>query len=47
MTSAMRACGVGEQELQEVIAALGPLAKHMVNADEDVPREPMGDAFLR
>lgn len=47
MTSAMRACGVGEQELQEVIAALGPLAKHMVNADEDVPREPMGDAVLQ
>lgn len=46
MTSALRACGVGEQELQEVIAALGPLAKHMVNAHEDVPRAPLGDAFL-
>ena len=34
MTSAMRAAG------------LGPLARQMVNATEDVPREPMGDAFL-
>jgi hemoglobin len=25
---------------------LGPLAQHMVNAHEDVPREPLGDAFM-
>jgi hypothetical protein len=37
---------VPEQELQEILAALGQLARHMVNADEDVPREPLGDARL-
>lgn len=46
MTSAMRAAGLAEQELQEILAGLGPLARHMVNASEDVPRAPMGDAFL-
>src|SRR5690606_3233720 len=33
MTEALRACGVGEQEVQEILAGLGPLARHMVNAD--------------
>lgn len=46
MGEAFRAAGVGEQEIQEVFAGLGPLAKHMINADEDVPREPLGDAWL-
>lgn len=46
MTSAMRAVGLAEQELQEILAGLGPLARHMVNASEDVPREPMDDAVL-
>ena len=46
MTSALRAAGLAEQELQEILAGLGPLARHMVNATEDVPRTPMGDAFL-
>ena len=44
--SALRAAEVPEQELQEILAALGQLARHMVNADEDVPREPMDDARL-
>ncbi|MCK9487341.1 MAG: globin [Dehalococcoidia bacterium] len=46
MTEALRACGVGEQEVQEVLVDLGPLARHMVNADQDVPREPLGDVRL-
>lgn len=46
MTSAIRAAGVAEQELQEILAGLGPLAKHMVNAGENVPREPMSNSFL-
>lgn len=46
MISAFRECGVGEQEIAEIVAGLGPLAKHMVNAKDDVPREPIGDAFL-
>lgn len=46
MGEAFRAAGVGEQEMQEVFADLGPLARHMVNADQDVPRDPLGDAFL-
>ncbi|MDA0270414.1 MAG: hypothetical protein O2798_11575 [Chloroflexi bacterium] len=43
---ALRAAGVDEPEIAEVLAALGPMARHMVNADQDVPREPIGDAFL-
>ena len=46
MTSALRAANIGERELQEILAGLGPLAHHMVNAGEDVPREPLGDARL-
>lgn len=46
MTEALRACDVGEQEIQEILAGLGPLARHMVNADQDVPRTPPGNAFL-
>jgi len=40
MGEAFRAAGVAEREMQEVFAGLGPLAKHMVNADDDVPRTP-------
>ena len=29
-----------------VFERFGPLAHHMVNADQDVPREPLGDARL-
>ena len=46
MGEAFRAAGVGEPEIAEVFADLGPLARHMVNADQDVPRGPIGDAFL-
>ena len=46
MGQAFRDAGIGEQEMAEVFADLGPLARHMVNADQDVPRDPMGDAFL-
>ncbi len=46
-TTAMREAGVGEQEIAEVLSGLGPLAHHMVNAGDDVPRSPLGDAFLR
>lgn len=47
MGEALRAAGVPEREMQEVFADLGPLAKHMVNADQDVPREPLKETFLR
>ena len=43
----MRAAGVGEPEIAEVLNGLGPLARHMVNADEDVPRDPMGNVRLQ
>ena len=46
MGTAFRDAGVGEQEMQEVFAGLGPLARHMVNAHENVPRAPLGDARL-
>ena len=46
MAEAFRAAGVGEPEIAEVFADLGPLAHHMVNAGQDVPRAPLGDAFL-
>jgi hemoglobin len=47
MTEAMRAAGVGEPEIAEILSGLGPLAHHMVNANQDVPREPLGNAFLQ
>ena len=47
MGEAFRAAGVPEREMQEVFAGLGPLAKHMVNAGEDVPREPLTETFLQ
>lgn len=46
MGEAFRAVGVGEQEMAEVFADLGPLARHMVNAHQDVPRAPLGDVRL-
>ena len=46
MGDALRAAGVEESEFAEIMAGLGPLAKHMANADEDVPREPLEDAQL-
>jgi hemoglobin len=46
MIQAFRDCGVGEPEVAELVASFGPMAKHMINADEDVPREPLGDVRL-
>ena len=38
--------GVSEEIVGVVFERFGPLAHHMVNADQDVPREPLGDARL-
>jgi len=46
MIQAFRDCGVGEDEVAEVVAVFGPMAKHMVNANDDVPRDPIGDLKL-
>lgn len=46
MIQSFRDHEVGEPEIAEIVAVFGPMAKHMVNADEDVPREPIGDAYL-
>ncbi len=46
MIQAFRDQGVDEPEIAEIVAVFGPMAKHMVNADEDVPRDPIGDIFL-
>ncbi len=46
MGEALRAAGVGEPEIAEILTGLGPMARHMINADQPVPREPLGDAFL-
>jgi hemoglobin len=39
MRQAMHDEGVGEADLRQIFEALGPLAHHMVNADQDVPRD--------
>ncbi len=46
MIESFRYCGIGEQELAEVVAIFGPMAKHMVNANDNVPREPLADTWL-
>lgn len=38
--------GVSEEVVGIVFERFGPLAHHMVNAGQDVPREPLGDARL-
>jgi hemoglobin len=43
---ALQDCGVARADIDEIMAGLGPLAHHMINADEDVPREPLGDVRL-
>ena len=45
-TEALRAEHVAEPLVAEILEGLGPLAHHMVNANDDVPRAPLGDAFL-
>lgn len=46
MIQAFRDCGVGEPEVGELVASFGPMAKHMVNAGEDLPRKPLDDVRL-
>jgi hemoglobin len=46
MREAWQEAGVDEEIQATVFESLGPLARHMVNAGQDVPREPFGDAFL-
>lgn len=43
---ALQDCGVPRSDIEEIMGALGPLAHHMVNANEDVPREPLGDVRM-
>lgn len=47
MREAWQEAGVDPGIQATVFESLGPLARHMVNAEEDVPREPLGDAFLQ
>lgn len=44
--TALRTCGVAQADVEEIMGGLGPLAHHMINAGEEVPREPLGDARL-
>ena len=46
MREAMVAHGVAETDARVIFEGLGPLAHHMVNEGEDVPREPLGDVRL-
>ncbi len=46
MRQAVQANGVPAATEAVMFERLGPLASHMVNAHEDVPREPLGEAFL-
>lgn len=46
MREAWKENGVPEEALGPIFERLGPLAHHMVNASLDVPRDPIGDAFL-
>ncbi|MBE0611410.1 MAG: globin [Dehalococcoidia bacterium] len=47
MREAWQESGVDPDIQAAVFESLGPLARHMVNADLDVPREPLGEAFLQ
>jgi hemoglobin len=46
MQEALAARDVPPDAARAIIERLAPLARHMVNAGEDVPREPLEDAFL-
>ena len=39
MRQSMQDEGVSEADLRQIFEALGPLAHHMVNAEQDVPRD--------
>jgi hemoglobin len=47
MREAWQEAGVSVDIQATVFESLGPLARHMVNAGQDVPREPLGEAFLQ
>lgn len=46
MRGAMNAQGYANEDVAAVFERFGPLAKHMINAHEEVPREPLGDVRL-
>ncbi|OAI40441.1 hypothetical protein AYO38_01080 [bacterium SCGC AG-212-C10] len=46
MRQSMAENGISNADLGTIFKAFGDLAKHMVNAGEDVPREPLGDVRL-
>lgn len=46
MREAWQEAGIPAETQSLVFERLGPLAHHMVNADADVPRAPLGDARL-
>jgi hemoglobin len=47
MREAWQEAGVDADIQAAVFESLGPLARHMVNANLDVPREPLGGGFLQ
>lgn len=47
MRQAMADEGVSAEVQAVIFEAFGPLARHMHNAGEDIPREPLGDAVLQ
>ena len=46
MRDAMVQCDVAEDDTRAIFERLKPLAHHMVNEGQDVPRDPLGDARL-
>lgn len=46
MREAVQSAEVPREIEEMMFERLGPLAQHMVNATEDVPREPLGEARL-
>jgi hemoglobin len=46
MREAMLANGVAEADARVIFERLAPLARHMVNEGDDVPREPLGDVRM-
>lgn len=46
MRAALDECGVSAEVATVIFDRLTPLAHHMVNAHDDVPREPLGEARL-
>ncbi len=46
MREAMAEEGVGDEDQRVIFERLAPLAHHMVNEGQDVPRAPLGDVRL-